>query len=156
MLAKLNALFDRAFGGDHPPPAEEREHALRVATALLLIEVARADYAHAPIERAALREGLARELHVPEAVLDALLSKAEQRAQQSVSLFEFVQTLNRTMAQEQKQGLLNLLWQVAHADGRVDPQEEHLLRRIADLLHLSHADFIRGKLAAAGKSGPGA
>jgi len=132
--------------GDRAPataPADEQ----RLAAAVLLIEIARADYEHHPAERAALRGALAREFHVAEAALDALLDEAELRARQSVSLFEFVQTLNRTMSQDDKRGLLHLLWEVAHSDGRVDPHEEHLLRRIADLLHLSHADFIRGKLA---------
>ena len=118
----------------------------RLAAAVLLLEVARADYEHQPAEVEALRSGLAREFAVPQAELDALLGEAAQRAQQSVSLFEFVQALNRTMSTEGKRGLLNLLWTVAHADGRIDPHEEHLLRRIADLLHLSHTDFISGKL----------
>lgn len=131
------------------PQSSEDEQ--RLAAAVLLLEVARADYAHEPAERAALRAGLSREFGVPEAALDALLEQAELRAKQSVSLFDFVQTLNRTMAPEQKRDLLRLLWQVAHADGRVDPHEEHLLRRLADLLYLSHADFIRGKLEASGE-----
>jgi uncharacterized tellurite resistance protein B-like protein len=123
------------------------------AAAVLLVEVARADYEHQPAERAALRAGLAREFGVPEAALDTLLDEAELRAKESVSLFDFVQALNRTLSQDSKRGLLKLLWEVAHADGRVDPHEEHLLRRIADLLHLSHTDFIRGKLDAAKDAG---
>jgi len=133
-------------------PAASVEDEQRLAAAVLLLEVARADYAHAPAERTALRAGLAREFTVPEAALDALLDQAELRAKQSVSLFDFVQTLNRTMPPDAKRALLKLLWEVAHADGRVDPHEEHLLRRIADLLHLSHADFIRGKLATSGET----
>jgi uncharacterized tellurite resistance protein B-like protein len=121
----------------------------QLAAAVLLLEVARADYEHHPAEREALRAGLAREFGVPEAALDALLGEAELRAKASVSLFDFVQALNRAMPADDKRALLRLLWDVAHADGRVDPHEEHLLRRIADLLHLSHADFIRGKLDAA-------
>ena len=128
-------------------PDQER----RLAAAVLLLEVARADDAHAPAERAALRAGLMRDFGVAEPTVDALLEEAQARAQASVSLFDFVQTLNRSMGQDDKRGLLTLLWEVAHADGRIDPHEEHLLRRIADLLHVPHADFIRGKLAAAEK-----
>jgi uncharacterized tellurite resistance protein B-like protein len=142
----LEGLLKRLQQKDVAAPRDERE----LAAAVLLVEVARADYDHQPAERAALRAGLAREFGVHEAALDALLGRAEQRAKESVSLFEFVQTLNRTLSPEEKRGLLQLLWNVAHADGRVDPHEEHLLRRIADLLHLSHADFIRGKLGTLG------
>lgn len=144
MFDHLRALL-RERGQTPFPAGDER----RLAAAVLLLEVARADYEHHGAERAALRAGLAREFAVPEAALDALLDEAELRAKQSVSLFDFVQTLNRTMAPEDKRALLRLLWDVAHSDGRVDPHEEHLIRQLADLLHLSHADFIRGKLDAA-------
>jgi uncharacterized tellurite resistance protein B-like protein len=127
------------------------EHERRLAAAVLLLEVARADYEHHGAERAALRAGLVRDFGVPESTVDALLAQAQGHAEASVSLFDFVETLNRTMTAGDKRGLLHLLWRVAHADGRVDPHEEHLLRRLADLLHLSHADFIRGKLDAAKK-----
>lgn len=132
-------------------PAASSADEQRLAAAVLLLEIARADYAHHPAERAALREALAREFQVPDAALDTLLEEAELRAKQSVSLFDFVQTLNRTMTPEDKRGLLHLMWEVAHSDGHVDPHEEHLLRQLADLLHLAHADFIRGKLAVAEK-----
>ena len=146
MFEHLRGLL-RSAAAATATPGDER----RLAAAVLLLEVARADYAHHEAERATLRAGLAREFGVAESALDELLDEAELRAKKSVSLFDFVQTLNRAMTPDEKRGLLRLLWDVAHADGRVDAHEEHLLRRIADLLHLSHADFIRGKLDAAAK-----
>lgn len=148
MFEHLRDLLRKSVTDAYAQPDVD-EH--RLAAAVLLLEVARADYEHQGAERAALRAGLARDFAVPDAALDALLEQAELRAKQSVSLFDFVQTLNRALAVEQKRDLMRLLWQVAHADGRVDAHEEHLLRRLADLLHLSHADFIRGKLQAAGE-----
>lgn len=149
MFEHLRGLLRQA--SERTPPASPADEQ-RLAAAVLLLEIARADHEHHGAERATLRAGLAREFHVPEAALDALLSQAEVRARESVSLFDFVQTLNRSMTPDDKRGLLRLLWDVAHADGKVDPHEEHLVRRIADLLHLSHADFIRGKLEAGGKT----
>jgi uncharacterized tellurite resistance protein B-like protein len=147
----LEVLLKRLRSGARPADAGAER---RLAAAVLLLEVARADDAQAPAERAALRAGLVRDFGVAEPTVDALLEQAQARATASVSLFDFVQTLNRTTTQDDKRALLTLLWEVAHADGRVDPHEEHLLRRIADLLHLSHADFIRGKLAAKEKRPP--
>ena len=146
MFEHLRGLLRAAPKAGASPQDEQR-----LAAAVLLLEVARADYEHAPAERSALRDGLAREFGVPEAALDALLDEAELRAKRSVSLYEFVTTLNRTMSPDDKRALLNLLWEIAHSDGKVDPHEEHLLRQLADLLHLSHADFIRGKLKARGE-----
>ncbi len=144
----LEALLKRLHSADTPADPDAQR---RLAAAVLLLEVARADHDHHGAERAALRAGLVRDFGVAEATVDTLLEQAAARAQASVSLFDFVQVLNRTMAPDDKRALLTLLWEVAHADGRVDPHEEHLLRRLADLLHLSHADFIRGKLTAAQK-----
>lgn len=131
----------------HDTPHRTSEEDKRLAAAVLLLELARADAEHHPAEGAELRRGLAREFAVPEATLDALLADAQTRAHASVSLFEFVQTLNRAMPQEEKRALLGLLWRVAYADGKIEPNEEHLLRQLSDLLHLSHGDFIRAKHA---------
>lgn len=139
-------LRQRLHDAPHPTKTEDR---LRAA-AVLLLELARADAEHHPAELAALRAGLAEEFDVPEATLDALLADADHEARTSVSLFDFVQTLNRGMSQDEKRALLGLLWRVACADGRIEANEEHLLRRLSDLLHLSHADFIRAKHGAAG------
>lgn len=148
MFEQLRSVLRQQRRQAVPSLAEQQ----RLAAAVLLLEVARADYAHQPAEVEALRTGLSREFAVPQAEIESLLGEASQKAQQSVSLFEFVQTLNRTMSTESKRALLNLLWTVAYADGHLDPHEEHLLRQITDLLHLSHADFIQGKLAAQPKS----
>jgi uncharacterized tellurite resistance protein B-like protein len=140
----LENLLKRLRAEPHEKPGEDR----RVAIAVLLLELARADAEHHPAELAALREGLMRDFGLGADALDALLADAGRRAQESVSLFDFVQALNRGIGADDKRLLLKLLWKVAYADGKVDPHEEHLLRKISDLLHLSHADFIKAKLAA--------
>jgi uncharacterized tellurite resistance protein B-like protein len=141
MFDHLRRLLRQETARPHAAADEER-----LAAAVLLLEVARADDAHHDFERETLRAGLAREFGLDEHALEALLDDAALRAKRSVSLFDFVQTLNQRLAPEKKRELLALLWDVAHADGRVDPHEEHLIRRLADLLHLSHADFIGAKL----------
>lgn len=144
----LQNLFHKLRAVPHSSPTEDR----RLAAAVLLLEVARADTEHHPAELAVLRTGLEREFKLPADALDRLLADAQRRAHASVSLFDFVQTLNRSMAPDEKRQLMKWLWDVAHADGRVDPHEEHLLRRLAGLLHLPHADFIRAKLTSSEKS----
>lgn len=143
-------MLERIFKGlrhaPHASPAEDR----RLAAAVLLLETARADYEHHALELDAVRAGLAREFGLSGAALDTLLADAGEKAKHSVSLHEFVQTLNRTLPVDEKRSLLRLLWEVAYADGRIEPLEEHLLRRLADLLHLPHSDFIRAKLDAGG------
>lgn len=127
------------------PPARRQ-----LALAVLLLETARADFEHAPAELDAIRRELVGRLQVPEAEIDALLGEARDAARQAVSLHDYVATLNRELDQDEKAAVIGVLWRVAHADGRIDPHEEHLIRRLAELLHLPHRSFIQGKLEAGG------
>ena len=143
MLAKLNALFDRAFGGDHPPPAEEREHALRVATALLLIEVARADYADSLAEDAAMLESLEQFFSLGTADAKLLLEEARREADHAVELQRFTRRLHKQLSMAEKHRVVEMLWRVAFADQRLDKHEDHLVGRIAELLYVPRSDLIR-------------
>lgn len=128
------------------PPRDEpgRRH---LALAVLLLETARADFEQGVAELEAIRRELVDELQVPAAEVDALLASARDSAQRAVSLHDYVATLNRELDVAGKSAVIAMLWRVAHADGRIDAHEEHLIRRLADLLHLPHRAFIQGKLA---------
>jgi uncharacterized tellurite resistance protein B-like protein len=130
-------------------PAADPDLRRRLATAVLLLETARADFERSPAELAVVRAELARSFGIGAAELEQLLGEAAQKADRSVSLHEYVATLNGALDAAAKQELLAMLWRVAYADDRVDAQEEHLIRRLADLLHVPHAAFIRQKLDAA-------
>lgn len=75
-----------------------------------------------------------------------LVDQAFSRSRQTVSLHGFLDTLNRELDADGKRQLLEWLWRVAFADGRVDPQEEARIRQLADLLFLPHAEFVRLRL----------
>ncbi len=121
------------------------EHALRVATAVLLVEVTRADFKVEESERLRLRDLLEQQFQLSEVELDALLEQAEADADQLVSLQHVTRLLNQHYDQAMKLRVLEMMWQVVFADGEKDHYEEHLIRQIADLLYLSHADFIQAR-----------
>lgn len=129
-------------------PKAEAHPPRDVALAVLLLECARADFDHAPVELDAIRAGLAAQLALPDAELDVLMEEAREVARGSVSLHGPVARLNRELSADDKRELMRWLWRVACADGRIDAHEDHLLRKLADLLHISHGDFIRTKLDA--------
>ena len=126
--------------------AEEREHGYHVATAALLVEMMRADSAVAPAERASVLRALAAAFDdlTPQETQD-LLARAEERADDATSLYEFTRIVNQRFDHGQKAHVVELLWRVAWADGDLDKYEEHLVRRIADLIHVPHSVFIRMK-----------
>ena len=151
MIRTFRRLFESTVAtAARAEGAEAREHGYHVATAALLVEVMRADYDVRPEERDAVLRALEAAFGdlSPEETHD-LLARAEERADDATSLYEFTQHVNRQLDHDQKAHVVELLWRVAYADGDLDKYEEHLVRRIADLIHVPHSVFIRMKHKAA-------
>ena len=118
----------------------------QLAVAQLLIEIARADLGISATEIAAIRRHLQAAYALDEAALSVLVDRAAEKAEKAISLYDSVESVNRALDATQKAQLIGALWQVAHADKEIDPHEEALLRRLADLLYVPHSVFIREKL----------
>jgi uncharacterized tellurite resistance protein B-like protein len=143
MIANLKKIF-----GLEPPVVgmlEEREP-FELTTAALLIELSRSDFAESPDEAGAIRRLLQHRFSLTDAALDALMADAARRADKAVSLHEFTHRLNRELPEAEKLAIVEMLWRVSHADGRIDKHEEHLIQRVAGLLHISDRDRVRLKL----------
>ena len=129
------------------------EHALRVATAVLLIEVARADFIVDPSEKLRLRELLEQQFNLPAQELDALLEEAEADADRMVSIQHVTRLLNEHYDHAMKRRVVEMMWQLVYADGEKDHYEEHLIRQVADLLYVSHSEFIQARHKAEAENG---
>ena len=124
---------------------EDMEHALRVATAVLLVEIARADFIVEPIERQRLRQLLKQEFQLTEVELDALLEEAEADADRLVSIQHTTRLLNEHYDHAMKRRVVEMMWRLVYADGEKSHYEEHLIRQVADLLYLSQSEFIQAR-----------
>ena len=124
---------------------EDMEHALRVATAVLLVEIARADFVVEPVERQHLRQLLEREFQLTEIELEALLEEAEADADRLVSIQHITRLLNEHYDHAMKRRVVEMMWRLVYADGEKSHYEEHLIRQIADLLYLSQNEFIQAR-----------
>ena len=124
---------------------EDMEHALRVATAVLLVEITRADFVVEPVERQRLRQLLEQEFELTEIELDALLEEAEADADQLVSIQHTTRLLNEHYDHAMKRRVIEMMWRLVYADGEKSHYEEHLIRQIADLLYLSQNEFIQAR-----------
>jgi len=124
------------------------EQRLRLATAALFIEMMRADFEVTEEERHQLEDLVRETLGLDESETRELLAAAEREVESSVELFQFTRLIDEAFAPEQKVKVVERLWRIAYADENVDRLEEHLVRKIANLLHVSHRDYIAAKLAA--------
>ena len=147
MFKNIQDFFDSKIGSDvaATPPTERN---LQLATAALLIEMSRADFEIAPEETRAIEDALQTGFGVSKEETQELVALAEAEVNQSVSLYEFTRLIDRSFTPEQKKHIVGLLWTVAFSDNRLEENEEYLVRKIAKLLHVSHADFIDEKLQA--------
>jgi len=136
-------LLERALGGTDPAPLLDREHALRVATAVLLIEVARADYAEDLSEDRATFALIKEFFELSDAEAALLVDEARRQADHAISLQTFTRTLHEQLTVPQKHQVVEMLWKVALADERLDKYEDYVVRKVADLLYVSHTDLIR-------------
>ena len=147
MLKNLKQFFENhvesRFGAEDPDAVD---HAIRLSTAVMLVEVARADFEFDQSERDAIADVLRRTQLVSTSEAEELLQLAEAEVDAAVSLYDFIRVLNNNLTTEQKRSIIELLWEVAFADGRLDKYEDYSIRRLADLLNVPHMHFIQAKL----------
>lgn len=144
MIARL---FKQLLDGVNAAPASK--HTTDLAAATLLVEVMRADLSIDDTERKAMREVLASlftSLTTDE--IQELIRQAETTAANANDLYQFTELVHQHFSADQKFELLTGLWQVAWASNGLDRYEEHIIRRISELLYVPHSEFIRAKLKA--------
>lgn len=145
MLKALSDVIERAFGSAAGETADEpsREHGLRLATALLLVEVTRADFSEDLIETEAVGRLLGEHFGLSDAEVELLVDEAKAEADHSASLQSFTRRLHDELTLPEKHRVVEMLWRVALADEHLDKHEDHLVRKVAGLLYVSHGDLIR-------------
>jgi uncharacterized tellurite resistance protein B-like protein len=145
----------RSFFGERidPERAGDPEARLRLAAAALMVEVMRADFDAAEAEKAEVLAAVRRHLRLTEGETAELVALAEAETEGTVCLYEFTRLIHESFDAERKGRLLEELWRVAFADRVLEAQEEFLIRKIARLLHVPHADFIAARNRARERAG---
>lgn len=143
MLKALSEFFDLSAKGEESEDDAAREHALQLATAVLMIEVARADFDRSGTEDKAIADLLEAHLGLSKAEIAELVDEAEEKADRSASLQSFTRRLHEGLSHAEKLSIIEMLWRVALADETLDKYEDHLIRKVAGLLYVSHSDLIK-------------
>jgi uncharacterized tellurite resistance protein B-like protein len=125
--------------------AGSRETALRSATAVLMLDVARSDHVFEESEFERVLELVEQHFGLSPEDAAELVNAADEKAEDLVSLHEFTQLLHNNLDEDEKARIVGLLWQVAYADSRLDKYEDSLVRKISDLLHVSRGRSMRLK-----------
>lgn len=153
MLDSIRSFFDQHFSS---PGAAADKHTIELATAALFLEVSRADGAVADTERAAALRALRAKFHLTPDEATTLVALAEAEVGNASDTYQFTSLVNRRFTRDQKIRVVELMWEVAYADGDRDVHEDHMIRKLADLIYVDHGDYIAAKLKARDAAGSGA
>jgi uncharacterized tellurite resistance protein B-like protein len=153
MLESLkNLISDLAGGAKHPSRFENNDY--RIAAAALMVHATTIDGEASPAEREKLRAVLKDRFQLDNAATDELIDAATQAEHEAVDLYRFTSLINRSVDEDTRRGIVEMMWEVIFVDGRATEFEDNLMWRAADLLGVSSRDrlAIRSRLAA-GKAG---
>lgn len=148
MINNLFEMFKKLI--EVPDDEPQDDNTIVLAAVSLMLEVARSDSGGEQVEHDLIRGILTNEFKVESELIDNLLEAGVEKVEDATDLFQFTQLINDQYSHEQKEGLIYAMWRVALADGKVQAIEDHIIRRVAGLIHVSHSDFIRLKLKARG------
>jgi uncharacterized tellurite resistance protein B-like protein len=151
MLDTIREFFERHI--DAPAAQGVDGRSLELATAALLVEVARLGREIKPTEHAAVLRAVRSRFGLSAGEADTLVRLAEDQARSATDNFQFTSLINRSFSQAQKQQVIELMWQVAYADSELSAYEQHVIRKIADLLYVPHRAYIAAKLRARDAAG---
>ena len=147
MLRNLKDLFD-SFSRPAPPSAGEQQHALQLATAVLLVEVMRADTDIQAAEQNAVIATLREKFALADDELARLMELAAETAKTAYDYHRFTSSLNDQFTHPQKIRIVEHMWEVAYADAHLGAHENHLISKVAGLLYVTHGEYIAAKMRA--------
>jgi len=154
MLSPLKSLLSQFFNLPEDGASSVSDaHGLQLATAVLLVEVMRSDTHISDTERAAAVLALRHKFALTDGEMQQLLAQAEHAAGSSNDYFRYTSAMNEQFTQAQKILVVELMWQVAFADGHLDAHENHVISKVAGLLHVTHGEYIAAKLHAKQSAG---
>lgn len=146
MIEKLKQMLNGTFGEQTEALLADREQSKLLAAVALMVEIIAVDDEEHETEKAMLRSILSDRFNTTEDKAEQLISKAEQAHDNSTDYYRFTSEINREFSAEEKIELIESLWQLAWADEHIHELEQHVIRKLASLLHVSHKDFIAAKL----------
>ncbi|WP_272993639.1 TerB family tellurite resistance protein [Porticoccus hydrocarbonoclasticus] len=141
MIDQIKQFFSTRIDEPDGEPVHQRQ----LAAAALMVEIMVIDRTLDEEEQKIIRELLESQFSLSHEEIETLVRLAHSEVNDATSLFQFTRLINDHFAMHEKRELVENLWRVAFADNQLDKHEEALIRRISELLYVSHTDFIQAK-----------
>lgn len=145
MILRIKQFFETRLAITAETPADDIEHKLKLTCAILMLEMIHVDEHADESEEKIIREILQQQFDISDDETEELLAMAHEEKLGAISYYKFTSLINQHYSQQQKIKLVEQLWAIAYADKVIDRFEEHLVRKLADLLHIPHKHFMQAK-----------
>jgi len=142
MLNAIKQFFEQNISPEQP---DDTEHQLKLATAALLIEMMQQDGKTTEDEIQTVKSVLRTKFELTDSETRTLFDLAKEEANQATDFHQFTSLIHSHFPEEKKIKVVEYLWTIAYADNELDPHEEYLIRKISDLLYVSHKDMMKTK-----------
>jgi uncharacterized tellurite resistance protein B-like protein len=147
MIESIKSFFENRLAKNvEEEAASSAMSRIDLACAALLVEVMNSDHELDEREQQEFMKVLQQSYNIAEPDLAELTQLAKDEAFEATSLYEFTKLINDSYDYEQKVALIENMWRIAFSDKRLDKYEDHLIRKVAELIYVSHSDFIKTKL----------
>ena len=149
MIDQIKQFFSTRIDEPDGEPVHQRQ----LAAAALMVEIMVIDRTLDEQEQEIIRQLLENQFSLSHEEIETLVRLAHSEVNDATSLFQFTRLINDHFDVHEKRELIENLWRVAFADDQLDKHEEALIRRISELLYVSHTDFIQAKHRASQNNG---
>ena len=146
MFEKIKNLLTSSAQHENEPVSDNVSTRVRIATAIILLEVAHADEEYNPKEDARIIEILKKSFDLDNEEVGELLEVSEEERKGSIDIWHFTNIINEHFNDEEKYNVVENIWQIIYADGRLDKYEDHIVHKLSRLLHVPHKKMIEAKL----------
>lgn len=147
MISKIKRFFEDNLLLNEQT-SQQSEKRIELTCIALLIELAKVDQTIDERELDIIRDVANKEFNIACEKIDEIIELAKEEAEQSTSLYQFTDLVNSHYSDDMKYQLVLAMWKVAFADGEIDKYEEHLIRKISDLIYVPHVKFMEAKFNA--------
>ncbi len=145
MFKNLKELLEKQLLKRDDTNSNANKLSLELAAAVLMLEISLADSTIQDVELNIIENAMQKIFHLSKDETQSIITLAEKEVDHSTSLYDFTSFINQNLSRNDKVKIIELLWKVAFADEVLDKYEEYFVRKISDLLHVSHIDYIKAK-----------
>ena len=155
MIDLAKKFFGKTTGIGQTDRDKGTFHDIRIATCALLLEMANIDGEFSAAERKNILAILKKDYQLSDEYAEQLINASNDELHRSVDLWRFTNLINRNYSIAEKIRIIEMVWEIAYTDGKLDKYEDYLVHKLAKLLHLTHKQLIEAKLRVIhGKTSP--